>query len=119
MKDSFKISGSAGVQLTTYTSNGIESRRNPFSYLISGYITLSKGEFTIPLSFTYSEQERSFSQPFNEFGIAPTYKWVKAYIGYQNVNWSKFSMAGHQLLGGGLELTPGKFRFGIIAMKPR
>jgi len=33
LKDSFKISGSAGVQLTTYTSNGIVSRRNPFSYL--------------------------------------------------------------------------------------
>jgi hypothetical protein len=67
------------------------------------------------LSFTYSEQDRSFSQPFNQFGIAPTYKWLKTYIGYQNIFWSKFSLAGHQLLGGGVELTPGKFRLGFVS----
>ena len=114
IQDSLKVSGSAGVQLTAYNTKGIENRRNPFSYLLHGNITLSKGEFSIPLSFTYSEQERSFSQPFNQFGIAPSYKWVKVYIGYQNITWSKFSLAGHQLLGGGLELTPGKFRFGFV-----
>ena len=115
IQDSFKVSGSAGIQLTSYSSNGIQQRRKPFSYLLNGSINLSKGDFSIPLSFTYSEQERSFSQPFNQFGIAPTYKWIKAYIGYQNITWSKFSLAGHQLLGGGVELTPGKFRIGFVA----
>lgn len=115
LQDSFKISGSAGFQLTSYNSNGIQGRRQPFSYLLHGNVNLSKGEFSIPLSFTYSEQDRSFSQPFNQFGIAPTYKWLKTYIGYQNIFWSKFSLAGHQLLGGGVELTPGKFRLGFVS----
>ncbi len=115
LQDSFKISGSAGFQLTSYNSNGIQARRQPFSYLLHGNVNLSKGDFSIPLSFTYSEQDRSFSQPFNQFGIAPTYKWLKTYIGYQNIFWSKFSLAGHQLLGGGVELTPGKFRLGFVS----
>ena len=92
LKDTFKVSGSAGIQLTSYSSSGIQARRNPFSYLLNGSINLSKGEFSIPLSFTYSEQERSFSQPFNQFGIAPTYKWIKTYIGFQNITWSKLFM---------------------------
>lgn len=115
LRDSFKISGSAGFQLTGYNSNGIQGRRQPFSYLLHGNVNFSKGDFSIPLSFTYSEQDRSFSQPFNQFGIAPTYKWLKTYIGYQNIFWSKFSLAGHQLLGGGVELTPGKFRLGFVS----
>lgn len=115
LRDSFKVNGSAGIQLSSYTSKGIPNRRKPFSYTLYGNITLSKGEFSIPLSFTYSEQERSFSQPFNQFGIAPSYKWAKVYLGYQNVNWSKFSLGGHQFLGAGFELTPGKLRLGFVA----
>jgi len=114
LSDTLQVNGSVGARFVGYGANGIDSRRNPLSYVLYGNINIQKGDFSIPLSFTYSEQERSFTQPFNQFGIAPTYKWIKVYAGYQNVNWSKFGMAGHQLLGGGLELTPGKWRFGVV-----
>jgi hypothetical protein len=44
LQDSFKISGSAGFQLTSYNSNGIQARRQPFSYLLHGNVNLSKGD---------------------------------------------------------------------------
>ena len=70
----------------------------------------------IPFSLTVSEQERSFRQPFNQFGITPTYKWAKAHLGYSNLTWSPFTWSGQTVLGGGVELNPGKFRFGMRYM---
>ena len=114
LKDTFKVSGSVGLRGIAYRAGGIDNRRTPFSYVLNGNLTLSKGAFSIPLSFTYSEQDRSVSQPFNQFGIAPSYKWLKIYAGYNNVSWSNYTMNGHQILGGGFELTPKKLRLGFM-----
>src|SRR5208283_1371011 len=61
-----------------------------------------------------SEQERLLRQPFNQFGISPKYKWITLHVGYQNLNYSQFTLAGHTILGAGVDLTPGIFRFGFI-----
>ncbi|MBK8343288.1 MAG: hypothetical protein IPL12_08230 [Bacteroidetes bacterium] len=61
-----------------------------------------------------SEQERSFRQPFNQFGASPQYKWITVHAGYRNITFSPYTLAGHSFLGGGVELNPGKFRFGAI-----
>lgn len=86
LKDTFKVSGSVGSRGISYRAGGIDNRRSPFSYVLNGNLSLNKGAFSIPLSFTYSEQDRSVSQPFNQFGIAPSYKWVNIYAGYNNVS---------------------------------
>jgi hypothetical protein len=44
--------------------------------------------------------------PFNRFSIAPSYKWVKVYAGYTSMQFSPYSLAGHELFGGGVELSP-------------
>jgi hypothetical protein len=46
--------------------------------------------------------------------MSPYYKWLTVHAGYRNVNFSRYSMAGHTFLGGGIEATPGNFRFGFI-----
>ncbi|MDR0687395.1 MAG: outer membrane beta-barrel family protein [Prevotellaceae bacterium] len=46
------------------------------------------------------------SLPFNRFSIAPSYKWVKVYAGYTSMQFSPYSLAGHELFGGGVELSP-------------
>jgi len=109
-----KINGSLDIRTIGYSANGIAARRSPFSYIISGTPTLSVYGITIPVSFTFSEQDRSFSQPFNQFGLSPTYKWITLHGGYRNVSFSPYTLAGHTLLGGGVELQPGKFRFGFM-----
>jgi hypothetical protein len=109
------LSGGITASAIFYDANGIASRRQPFSYIFSGSPTISIfNSFTIPLSFTYSEQDRSFRQPFNQFGMSPYYKWITFHAGYRNINYSQFTLAGHTFLGAGVDLHPGIFRLGFI-----
>jgi len=109
------ISGGLTARTIFYDAIGIPNRRQPFSYIFTGSPTISIfNSFTIPLSFTYSEQDRSFRQPFNQFGMSPYYKWITIHAGYRNINYSQFTLAGHTILGAGIELRPGIFRFGFI-----
>lgn len=108
------VSGSIDVRGIVYSSKGIPARRSPFMYLISGSPTLSIYGFSIPVYFSFSEQDRSFRQPFNQFGMSPTYKWITLHVGYRNLTFSPYTLAGHTLLGGGFELTPGKWRLAYM-----
>ena len=110
------LSGGITARAIFYDANGITNRRQPFSYIFTGSPTISIfNSFTIPLSFTYSEQDRSFRQPFNQVGMSPYYKWITIHAGYRNINYSQFTLAGHTILGAGVELHPGIFRFGFIS----
>jgi hypothetical protein len=111
----FAISGSLDFRGIGYSASGIQARRSPFMYVVSGSPTISLYGVSIPLSFTYSEQERSFRQPFNQFGMSPTYKWATAHVGFRNVSFSPYTLAGYTMLGAGVELNPKKFRFGFMA----
>ena len=110
------LSGGLTARTILYDANGIPDRRKPFSYIFTGSPTISIfNSFTIPLAFTYSEQDRSFRQPFNQFGMSPYYKWITIHAGYRNINYSQFTLAGHTFLGAGVDLHPGIFRLGFIA----
>src|SRR5690606_23843773 len=97
-----------------YNATGISARREPFTYLLSGSPTVSLYGWSIPFSFTLSQDERSFRQPFNQFGMSPTYKWITLHAGYRNVTFSPYTLAGHTILGGGFEINPGKIRAGFM-----
>ncbi|MES2373939.1 MAG: hypothetical protein V4557_15270 [Bacteroidota bacterium] len=108
------LHGSFDIRGISYSANGIASRRQPFSYIFSGAPTLSFYGFDIPVSFSISEQDRSFSQPFNQFGLSPKYKWLTLHGGYRNLSFSPYTLDGHTMLGAGLEINPGKFHFAIM-----
>jgi hypothetical protein len=110
----FTISGGASARTIFYSANGIENRRKPFSYVVTGSPVISVYGVTIPLYFVFSEQERSFRQPFNQFGLSPRYKWITLHAGYRNLNYSQYTLGGHTMLGAGVELNPGIFRFGFM-----
>lgn len=112
--DPVTVDGSASARILAYGASGIGARRSPFSYVLSGAINVNLYELSLPFSFTFSEQERSFSQPFNQFGVSPHYEWITGHLGYRNLSFSQFTLAGHQMLGAGVELNPGKFRLGFI-----
>ena len=88
--------------------------REKFTWFLTGNPTLEIYGITFPFSFTVSEQQRDFRQPFNQYGVSPYYKWIKVHAGYRNISFSQFTLGGHTMLGGGVELTPGKFRFGFM-----
>jgi len=39
--------------------------------------------------------------------MSPYYKWITIHVGYRNINYSQFTLAGHTILGAGIELHPG------------
>ena len=110
------VSYSGGINIIGigYSANGIANRRQPFTYVFTGDPTLNIYGLSIPLSFTLSKADRSFRQPFNEFGMSPTYKWITVHAGYRSINFSPYTLGGYTMLGGGFELNPGKLRVGFM-----
>ncbi len=111
----FSVSGGLSINQIVYAASGIESRRNPYSYYASGNIAFSLYGWSVPLSFALSNQSVSYQQPFNQYGIHPTYKWITAHIGYSSMSFSPYTLNGHIFKGVGIDLAPGdKFRFSAM-----
>lgn len=110
----FQLQGSLAIGASYYQAFGIPNRRQPFYWYLSGSPTISLFGIAFPFSITVSEQERRFSQPFNQYGVSPNYKWVKLHAGYRNVRFSDYTLAGASFLGGGIEINPGILRAGFV-----
>lgn len=112
----FVINGSIGLNSSFYNvSGGISNRQAPFAYGINANATLTVYGISMPFSFTwYNNDKAGFQQPFNQFGISPTYKWLTVHLGYRNVSFSEFTLNGYTFLGAGVEARPGKFRLGAV-----
>ena len=93
----FIMTGSMEGRGTLYRSYGIEQRREPLSYLLNGSAAVSIYGLNIPFSVSYSDADRSFSQPFNQFGMSPTYKWITLHAGYRNIDYSPYTLGGHTM----------------------
>lgn len=109
-----------GVNLYNMSSkDSVQPRRVPFSYYASGNFSLIVKGVALPFSFQVfapltSKDNRVVRQPFNQFGLSPTYKSWKFHLGWRTMNFSNYTLNGHLFLGAGVELNPGKFRFGAM-----
>jgi hypothetical protein len=108
-KEYVNISGGLGITTAYYNAFGAPPQRDPFYWQLTGSLDLTIGEISLPFSATLNQQERSFTQPFNQYGVSPKYKWVTAHIGFRTMRFSEYSLSGNQFLGGGIELMPEKF----------
>jgi hypothetical protein len=106
--------GSIGAKLSFYGANGIPSRQDPFAYGFDANATLSLYGISMPFSFTWYDRNKSYSHPFNQYGLSPKYKWITGHFGYRSVSFSEFTLNGHTFLGAGVELNPGKWRIGVL-----
>lgn len=109
--DPIKVSGSISALNRFYFASGIEDRQENYIWTLSGRLNFSIFGIAVPLTGTLTSQNSEFSQPYNRLSIRPSYKWAKAHIGYSNMTYSSYTLAGHTFLGGGVELNPGKLRF--------
>jgi hypothetical protein len=89
--------------MENYSVNGIEARRQPFTWTLNGAPTLTVLGVQMPFQFLFGNFENRFYQPFNQYGISPRYKWLTVHAGYRNVNFQPYTMAGYRLLGGGID----------------
>jgi hypothetical protein len=113
----FKANGAVSLGVNLYEANGIAPRRVPMSWFTAGNINISSKGFSMPFSFQFSEQSREIRQPFNQFGVSPSYKWFRAHFGWRSMSMSRYTLNNHVFLGAGIELTPGRWR--IAAMSGR
>lgn len=107
----FEINGSIGFNAMLYQAKGIAPRNQALNLSAFGNANVSIYGIALPFSFFWANAKTTFTQPFNQYGISPTYKWITLHAGYRNMSLSKYSMNGFNFFGGGLELNPGKFRF--------
>lgn len=108
------VHGQLQVGNDFYGAQGIDPRRAAYTGVISGQIIFTIKGISLPFSFVYGNRNKSFRQPFNRLGLSPRYKWITLHAGYRNIRFSKYVMGGHTMLGVGVELNPGKFRFGFL-----
>lgn len=94
------------------------ANRQDLTYFLTGNLNFNiAGLYNIPLSFTYSNQDFNFQNPFkfNRLSLHPSYKWATAHIGDVNMTFSPYTLAGHQFTGGGFDLNPeGKFQISAM-----
>ena len=68
-KTESSVHGSVSATAVGYSVDGIEPRKDPFSYILSGNLTVDAKGVVLPVSFVYSNRNKEFSQPFNQFVI--------------------------------------------------
>ena len=113
------ISGSISATTTFYGAEGKENQRDPFYWMLSGNLNVNYNGIAIPVSITLSQQQSSFTQPFNQFGMSPTYKGFTAHIGHRSMNFSEITLGGNMFLGLGAEYKPKKSPWRYSAMYGR
>lgn len=109
-KDAVTVSGGINFNTITYLQSVLlNPSRDPFTWFASGNLNISILDVAFPFTYSYSNQGSKFTQPFNRAALQPSYKWAKAHIGLVSMNFSPYTLNGHIFLGGGVELTPGKW----------
>ncbi|MEP7374153.1 MAG: hypothetical protein ABI675_12235 [Chitinophagaceae bacterium] len=110
----FTITGSTGGSTNFYHSNEPVATRPVFSWNLYGNFTPTVYGIALPFSFVINQYSKSYAQPFAQFGLSPTYKWIKLHLGYRSMQFSPVTFDGQSFRGVGFELTPKLFRFGVF-----
>jgi hypothetical protein len=104
----FKANGGINLGLSAYAANGMNARRDPFSYVLNANLVINISDaISMPFSATLSSGSKTFSQPrYNIVGISPKYKAVTVHAGYRNMQFSSYTLNGISFFGLGVEVAP-------------
>lgn len=118
----FGASGSFTAYGEMYRRDGAGAASRPDETgRITADLTLSlfNGLVTAPLSAVLSTDQVSFRQQINQVGVSPTWGWVTLHGGYFSPQYSRYTIVDATLLGGGVDLHPGKLRAGAVYGRSR
>jgi hypothetical protein len=112
-KDGIKVSG--GVSADQVYRENSYSGGSPWSTVATGRLSTSVYGLSIPLSFTWSNENWTYTQPFNQFSLSPSYKWATLHLGWSSMSFSPYGLSGHSFAGVGVEVSPGdKFSMSVM-----
>ena len=134
-KPSFSASGTMGVSYEGYGLSrspsgwmGYTARRpwNQVRFNFSPTFTFGKS-FSLPFNFNFAAIPTNFAGPYsgikkpnfgqfitnpmNNFGLNPKYKWAELQLGTQYLNYSDLSTGDIGIFGAGVDLRPKTYRF--------
>lgn len=116
VQKNFSISGEIGAYGELYSMQGQPARRPKSSGRIFFRPTLNLFNLIqIPFEFLLSTEGSSARQNINQFGINPKWSWGSLNAGDFTEEYSQFTLSGVRIRGGGINLTPGFFRFSTAA----
>ncbi len=101
----FTLTGSLVTSAENYSIPGMDTHRPTNTARLFFNPTVSIYGLQLPFSFVLSTNERSYNQPFNQFGVSPRYKAVTLHAGYRSLQFSEFTLSDAVILGGGGELN--------------
>jgi hypothetical protein len=138
-KNPVSISGTAGI---TYEGYGLDRNpagftgyvpRRPWNQVRFNFMPTIKfsKNFSLPVNFNFAAIPTNFAGPFagikkqnlgqfltnpmNNFGLNPTYKWAEFQLGTQYLKYSDLSTGDIGIFGAGFSLKPGDYRFKFFA----
>lgn len=115
--DPMQISGYAGTEFYGRFGRtaGLAYPSNSLIWNIG--LNTSLYGWNLPFSVTYSDARLRWQQPFNHFSLQPSWKWIHLYLGDASMNFSPYSLNGHQFSGAGAELEPpgGNWKFSLMS----
>ena len=110
------VTGGFSATQTLYAAEGIKARRDPYYWMLSANLNINLfGVLSIPLSGQLTQQNKSYTQPFNQYGLSPSYKNWTAHLGYRSLQYSSYSLGGNQWYGAGLEYAGKKIPITVSA----
>lgn len=115
-------SGGLSATQTFYHAVGVPNRRDPYFWQLNANLNLTfLGIINAPFSATLSQQNKGFAQPqpFNRFGISPTYKGLTMHLGHRTITFSDYTLAGNLFFGVGAEYKPDNSPLRAAAMYGR
>ena len=110
-KKKFSVRGQIGASSNFYSSNETVYTRPSFAWNTNGNFVAKINQVDLPFSFVVSQYGKSNLPAHIQYGMTPTYKWTKLYLGYRYLNFSPLTYGGQTFKGVGIELNPKQFRF--------
>jgi hypothetical protein len=102
------FSGGASANSAFYTGDGT-GNREPHTYYFQGNVSANLfGQVNLPFSFSFTNAGSGYAYPTppNRLDRHPTYKWITGHIGHVSMNFSPYTLNGHQFTGAGVDVSP-------------
>lgn len=116
----FSISGDVGTFWEMYsTSKDVKRRPNSTGRIFIRPTFRFFENFSVSFDLFLSTEGSGTRQQINRIAISPDWGWGKVHIGDFNHRFSKYTLNGINIRGGGIEINPGIFRFQVIGGQSR
>ena len=108
-----RVSGSLGSSADIYRAYGNAARLPSETYrAVARLNVVLFDQIDLPFELYLNSGQIGYQQPFNQFGVTPRIgQWLQLFGGWYSTRVSDFTFGDLRILGGGVELSPGNFRF--------